>query len=76
MENIFMVFLSSPCRETAKNAIKLFDMDFPQKVFVVFLNSPCLETHKNSIKKKKKKAPTYPIKWLSARYTSLSIKIS
>jgi hypothetical protein len=48
LENIFVVFLGSSCRETAKNAIKknsmekrkderkkvcFFDIDFPQKVF-------------------------------------------
>jgi hypothetical protein len=99
LESIFMVFLGSACRETAKNAIKksmgkderkhlffsqlfrpkVFDMDFPQKVFCGVFELPLLRNgqkrHKSisKLKKKKRKAPTYPIYWPSARYTSLSI---
>jgi hypothetical protein len=61
-ENIFMVFLGSSCRETAKNTIKKnrwektegkkFFLTFSaKKLFVVFLGSSCRETAKNAINK-------------------------
>jgi hypothetical protein len=65
LEHIFVVFLGSSYRETAKNAIKkidgknerkkgFFSQLFRPKVFDMdlwFLGSPCRETAKNAIKK-------------------------
>jgi hypothetical protein len=68
LEHIFMVFLGSSCRETAKNAIKddrkkvffpqlfrpkVFDVDFPQKVFCGVFELPLLRNAQ--------KRHTYPI---------------
>jgi hypothetical protein len=54
---------------------KVFDMNFPQTVFNGVFELPLLRNaqkrHRKKVTKKKGKVPTYPIKWLSARYTSL-----